>query len=79
MRKVNQLSQKGKVLHRQCKNVGITPNVPRRTGARALFSGVTSSRGETPTQRPGDIVIQNLEWQREVHEIDKCVMDVTLV
>ena len=45
-----------------------------RSLVRSLLQG-----GGTPTQRPGDIVRQNLDWQREVHEIDKCVIDVTLV
>ena len=35
--------------------------------------------GGTPTQRPRDIVRQNRDLQREVHERDKCVMDATLV
>ena len=58
---------------------GLPQKVPRRTGARALFSEVTSSRGGTPTQRPGDIVRQNRDWKREVQKIDKCVMDATLI
>ena len=45
-----------------------------RSLVRSLLQGVG-----TPTQRPGDKVRQNLDWQREVRERDKCVMNATLI
>ena len=77
MRKsTNEAKRQGAVARQK---MGRPQKVPRWAGARTLFSKVTSSRGGTPTQRPGDKVRQNLDWQREVRERDKCVMDATLI